>query len=253
MGRGILLAGVPGVEPAHIAILGGGVVGANAARIAAGFGANVTLLDVNMDRLRYLDNIMPPNVTVLFSDRHTIREQISRADLVIGAVLVPGAKAPCLVGQNDLKLMKPGSVVIDVAVDQGGCFETTRPTTHSNPTFTVHEVLHYCVANMPGSRRPHQHLRLVQRHVALGAADRQPRAPAGRQGTAPLGPRHQRLQGRNHPPTRGQDVRNAVEPAVRISRRGFRDFEISGFRDFGSPRSGIPKYRIPTGFQVPGP
>jgi alanine dehydrogenase len=151
MGRGILLAGVPGVEPAHIAILGGGVVGANAARIAAGFGANVTLLDINMDRLRYLDDIMPPNVTVLFSDRHTIREQLRRADLVIGAVLVPGAKAPCLVGRDDLKLMKPGSVIIDVAVDQGGCFETTKPTTHSNPTFTVHDVLHYCVANMPGA------------------------------------------------------------------------------------------------------
>jgi alanine dehydrogenase len=150
-GRGILLAGVPGVEPAHITILGGGVVGANAARIAAGFRANIGLLDINMDRLRYLDEIMPPNVTVLFSDRHTIREQLRLADLVIGAVLVPGAKAPCLVEEADLRLMKPGSVIIDVAVDQGGCVETTRPTTHSNPTFVVHDVLHYCVANMPGA------------------------------------------------------------------------------------------------------
>lgn len=150
-GRGILLAGVPGVEPAHIAILGGGVVGTNAARIAAGFRANVSLLDINMDRLRYLDEIMPPNVTVLFSDRHTIREQLRRADLVIGAVLVPGAKAPCLVEREDLKLMKPGSVIIDVAVDQGGCVATTRPTTHGNPTFVVEDVLHYCVANMPGA------------------------------------------------------------------------------------------------------
>ena len=150
-GRGILLAGVPGVEPAHITILGGGVVGANAARIAAGFRANIGLLDVNMDRLRYLDEIMPPNVTVLFSDRHTVREQLRRADLVIGAVLVPGAKAPCLVEREDLKLMKPGSVIIDVAVDQGGCVETTHPTTHGNPTFVVNDVLHYCVANMPGA------------------------------------------------------------------------------------------------------
>jgi alanine dehydrogenase len=151
MGRGILLAGVPGVEPAHIAILGGGVVGANAAGIAAGFRANITLMDINMERLRYLDDIMPPNVTVLFSDRHTVREQLCRADLVIGAVLVPGARAPRLIEREDLKLMKPGSVIIDVAVDQGGCVETTRPTTHSNPTFVVDEVLHYCVANMPGA------------------------------------------------------------------------------------------------------
>ncbi|MEN6457981.1 MAG: alanine dehydrogenase [Thermoguttaceae bacterium] len=150
-GRGILLAGVPGVEPAHITILGGGTVGANAARIAAGFRANIGLLDINMDRLRYLDDIMPPNVTVLFSDRHTIREQLRIADLVVGAVLVPGAKAPCLVEEEDLKLMKPGSVIIDVAVDQGGCVATTRPTTHSNPTFMVNGVLHYCVANMPGA------------------------------------------------------------------------------------------------------
>jgi alanine dehydrogenase len=151
MGRGILLAGVPGVEPAHITILGGGIVGANAARIAAGFRANIGLLDVNMDRLRYLDEIMPPNVTVLFSDRHTVREQLRRADLVVGAVLVPGAKAPRLVEREDLKLMKPGSVIIDVAVDQGGCVATTHPTTHSDPTYVVDEVLHYCVANMPGA------------------------------------------------------------------------------------------------------
>ena len=151
MGHGILLGGVPGVEPAHITILGGGVVGANAARIAAGFRANIGLLDVYMDRLRYLDDIMPANVTVLFSDRHTVREQLRRADLVIGSVLVPGAKAPHLVERADLKLMKPGSVIIDVAVDQGGCVETTHPTTHSEPTFVVDDVLHYCVANMPGA------------------------------------------------------------------------------------------------------
>jgi alanine dehydrogenase len=151
MGRGILLGGVPGVEPAHVAILGGGVVGANAAKIAAGLRANVGLLDINMDRLRYLDDVMPPNVTVLFSDRHTVREQLRRADLVVGSVLVPGAKAPTLVEREDLKLMKPGSVIIDVAVDQGGCVATSRPTTHSNPTFIVDDVVHYCVANMPGA------------------------------------------------------------------------------------------------------
>lgn len=151
LGRGILLAGVPGVPPAHILILGGGVVGANAAKIAAGFRADVAILDVNMDRLRYLDDIMPPNVNCLFSDRHTIRNQLRLADLVIGAVLIPGAKAPLLVRRDDLKLMKPGSVIIDVAVDQGGCVETSRPTTHSDPTFVEEDVVHYCVTNMPGA------------------------------------------------------------------------------------------------------
>jgi alanine dehydrogenase len=151
MGRGILLGGVPGVAPAHVTILGGGVVGANAAKVAAGFGATVKILDINLDRLRYLDDVMSANVTVLFSDRHIIRNQLERADLVIGAVLVTGAKAPRLVESEDLKLMKPGSVIIDVAVDQGGCTETTRPTTHSDPTYIIDEVVHYCVANMPGA------------------------------------------------------------------------------------------------------
>jgi len=151
MGRGILLGGVPGVPPAHILILGGGIVGANAARIAAGFQADVTILDINMDRLRYLDDVMPANVNVLFSDRHVVRQQLPLADLVIGAVLIPGAKAPQLVSAEDLKSMKAGSVIIDVAVDQGGCVETTRPTTHSEPTFLEEEVVHYCVTNMPGA------------------------------------------------------------------------------------------------------
>lgn len=151
MGRGILLAGVPGVPPAHILILGGGVVGANAAKIAAGFRADVAILDVNVDRLRYLDDIMPPNVNCLYSDRHTIRHQLRQADLVIGSVLIPGARAPQLVRRGDLKLMKPGSVIIDVAIDQGGCVETSRPTTHSSPTFIEGDVVHYCVTNMPGA------------------------------------------------------------------------------------------------------
>jgi alanine dehydrogenase len=151
MGRGILLAGVPGVAPAHITILGGGIVGANAAKIAAGFQADVAILDVNLDRLRYLDDVMPANVNCLFSDRHTIRDQLKLADLVIGAVLIPGAKAPHLVHREDLRLMKPGSVIIDVAIDQGGCIETSRPTTHQQPTYMVDDVLHYCVTNMPGA------------------------------------------------------------------------------------------------------
>jgi alanine dehydrogenase len=150
-GRGILLGGVPGVAPAYIVILGGGVVGTNAAKVAAGFGASVTILDVNMDRLRYLDDIMPHNVTTLFSDRHTIREQLALADLVIGAVLIHGARAPRLVERADLKSMKPGAVIVDVAVDQGGCVETTRPTTHADPTYIVDDIVHYCVANMPGA------------------------------------------------------------------------------------------------------
>jgi alanine dehydrogenase len=151
MGRGILLAGVPGVAPAHITVLGGGIVGANAAKIAAGFRADVAILDINMDRLRYLDDMMPANVNVLFSDRHVIREELKQADLVIGAVLIPGAKAPRLIEEEDLKIMKPGAVIIDVAIDQGGCVATSRPTTHSDPTYTVHDVVHYCVANMPGA------------------------------------------------------------------------------------------------------
>ena len=151
MGRGILLGGVPGVTPAHIVIMGGGVVGANAAKVAAGFGAHIVILDINLERLRYLDDVMPANVDCLYSDRHTVREQLSIADLVIGAVLIPGAKTPRLVEREDLKPMKPGAVIVDVAIDQGGCFETSRPTTHSEPTFVVDHVVHYCVTNMPGA------------------------------------------------------------------------------------------------------
>jgi alanine dehydrogenase len=150
-GRGILLAGVPGVAPAEVAILGGGVVGSNAAKVAAGLGATVSILDINLDRLRYLDDIMPPNVTTLYSDRHTIRDTIRRADLVVGAVLITGARAPRLVRREDLATMKTGSVIVDVAIDQGGCVETSRPTTHREPTYVVDGVVHYCVTNMPGA------------------------------------------------------------------------------------------------------
>src|SRR5262245_11908897 len=151
LGRGILLGGVPGVLPANVVIIGGGVVGTHAAKVAAGLGANVLILDINVDRLRYLDDIMAANVTTLFSDRHTLIECIRSADLVIGAVLIEGARAPQLVRRDDLQLMKPGSVIIDVAIDQGGCIETSKPTTHSNPTYLVDDVLHYCVTNMPGA------------------------------------------------------------------------------------------------------
>jgi alanine dehydrogenase len=150
-GRGILLGGVPGVLPANVVILGGGVVGANAAKVAAGLGANVAILDINLDRLRYLDDVMPKNVTTLFSDRHNIMDSLVRADLVIGAVLIPGARAPYLVRREDLKRLQPRAVIIDVAIDQGGCVETSIPTTHSKPTYMVDDVVHYCVTNMPGA------------------------------------------------------------------------------------------------------
>ncbi len=150
-GRGILLGGVPGVLPANVVILGGGVVGANAAKVASGLGANVILLDVNLDRLRYLDDVMPPNVTTLYSDRHNILDCIAHADLVIGAVLIPGAKAPRLILREDLRRMPKRAVIIDVAIDQGGCIETARPTTHSQPIYIEEDVVHYCVANMPGA------------------------------------------------------------------------------------------------------
>jgi alanine dehydrogenase len=151
MGRGILLGGVPGVAPANVLILGAGVVGTNAARVAAGLLANVTLMDVNLDRLRYLDEVMPANITTIFSDPHTVEEYIAQADLVIGAVLIPGDRAPVLVNRRQLKKMKPGSVIVDVSIDQGGCTETSRPTTHSDPTYVVDGVVHYCVTNIPGA------------------------------------------------------------------------------------------------------
>lgn len=149
-GRGILLGGVPGVEPGDVLVIGGGVVGTNAAKMAAGLGANVTITDIDLDRLRYLADVMPPNVTPIYSDIHAIRERIETADLVIGAVLIPAAKAPNLISRADLKRMKHGSVIVDVAIDQGGCVETAKPTTHSNPTYIIDGVVHYCVANMPG-------------------------------------------------------------------------------------------------------
>ena len=150
-GKGILLGGVPGVAPANVVILGGGIVGTQAAKTAAGLGARVTIVDVSLPRLRYLDDIMPANVTTLMSNHYNICEAIASADLVVGAVLIPGTKAPHLITREMLKLMRPGTVLVDVAVDQGGCIETCSPTTHENPTFIIDDIIHYCVANMPGA------------------------------------------------------------------------------------------------------
>ena len=150
-GRGILLGGVPGVKPANVVVLGGGIVGTQAAKMAAGLGAQVTIMDISIPRLRQLDDIMPANVQTLYSNTYNIKEAIKQADLVIGGVLIPGAKAPHLITKDMLKLMKKGAVLVDVAVDQGGCFETTKATTHAEPTYVIDNIIHYCVANMPGA------------------------------------------------------------------------------------------------------
>jgi len=150
-GRGMLLGGVPGVPPAEVLVIGGGTVGTNAAKMAAGLGARVTIMDVDLDRLRYLDDVMPRNVGTMASSAYAIKERLPRTDLVVGAVLIAGARAPVLVTREMLKLMKPGSVLVDVAIDQGGCFETSKPTTHEKPTYVVEGIVHYCVANMPGA------------------------------------------------------------------------------------------------------
>lgn len=150
-GHGVLLGGVPGVDPGNVLIIGGGIVGINAAKMACGLGAKVYVLDTSLDRLRYLSDVMPGNCFLLMSTPATIRDLITRADVVVGAVLIPGAVAPRLVTRDMLKTMKKGAVIVDVAIDQGGCFETSKPTTHANPTYTVGGIIHYCVANMPGA------------------------------------------------------------------------------------------------------
>ena len=150
-GRGVLMGGIPGVPPANTLVLGGGIVGVNAAKIAAGMGSNTTIIDINMPRLRYLDDVMPKNITTLFSSEANIRAMLPTVDLIIGAVLKPGAKAPHLITREMLSHMRPGTVLVDVAIDQGGCFETSKPTTHQDPVYFVDEILHYCVANMPGA------------------------------------------------------------------------------------------------------
>lgn len=150
-GRGILLGGVPGVKPANVLIIGGGIVGTQSAKMAAGLGANVTIMDISLPRLRQLADIMPANVETIMSNKYNIAEAIRTADLIVGAVLIPGAKAPHLITRDMLKTMQPGTVVVDVAVDQGGCIETCKPTTHEDPTYVIDGVVHYCVANMPGA------------------------------------------------------------------------------------------------------
>ncbi|MFO7685656.1 MAG: alanine dehydrogenase [Desulfobacterales bacterium] len=150
-GHGVLLGGVPGVDPGNVVVIGGGIVGTNAAKMACGLGAKVYILDMNLDRLRYLSDVMPANCFGLFSSPATLRELIQHADVVVGAVLIPGAKAPKLITREMLKTMKPGSVLVDVAIDQGGCFETSKATTHGDPIYVVDGVVHYCVANMPGA------------------------------------------------------------------------------------------------------
>jgi alanine dehydrogenase len=150
-GRGILLGGVPGVPPANVLVLGGGIVGTQAAKMAAGLGAHVTILDVSLPRLRYLADVMPANVTTMYSNEYNIRKLITNHDLIVGAVLIPGAKAPNLITRQMLKEMNPGTVLVDVAVDQGGCIETCKPTTHEDPIYIIDDIVHYCVANMPGA------------------------------------------------------------------------------------------------------
>ncbi|GAA5520477.1 alanine dehydrogenase [Aliifodinibius salicampi] len=150
-GRGILLGGIPGVKPANVMVLGGGIVGVNAAKIAAGMGGNVTIMDISMPRLRYLDDVMSKNVDTMFSNEANIRSMLPHVDMIIGAVLKPGAKAPHLITRDMLSEMQKGTVLVDVAIDQGGCFETSKPTTHDNPVYKVDDVVHYCVANMPGA------------------------------------------------------------------------------------------------------
>lgn len=150
-GRGILLSGVPGVEPGKVLILGGGVVGTAAARIACGMGADVVIMDIDLERMRYLEDVMPKNFTTIYSEPHAIARHLAWADLVVGAVLLPGARAPHLVSREDLKIMKPGSVIVDVSIDQGGCCETSKVTTHGSPTYIIDGVVHYCVGNMPGA------------------------------------------------------------------------------------------------------
>jgi alanine dehydrogenase len=150
-GRGILLGGVPGVRPASVLVLGGGIVGTQAAKMAAGLGADVTLMDISLPRLRQLDDLLPANVKTVYSNEYNIREAIKYADLIVGAVLIPGAKAPSLITKDMLITMRPGTVMVDVAIDQGGCFETSKATTHEDPIYVVDGVIHYCVANMPGA------------------------------------------------------------------------------------------------------
>lgn len=188
-GKGLLLGGVPGVKPAKVLVLGGGVVGYNAALIAAGMGADVTITDISLPRLRYLDEVMPRNVKTLYSSTHNIIQELPTSDLVIGAVLIPGAKAPHLITCEMLRYMSKGSVMVDVAIDQGGCFETAHPTTHANPTYVVNDIVHYCVANIPGAV-PHTSTKALTNATlpyALNLADKGWKEACRRDATLALG------------------------------------------------------------------
>ena len=210
-GRGVLLGGVPGVPPAKVVILGGGVVGINAAKMAAGHGrARSSILDISLERLRYLSDVMPANVQLIYSNRHNILEQIATADLVVGGVLIPGAKAPKLVRREDLKRMQPGSVIVDVAIDQGGCVETIKATTHENPTYVVDGVIHYGVANMPGGVPRTSTLALTNATLPVrdAAGEQGVEAGAARQPGAAQGAEHRRREG--HVPGRRRGVRDGV-------------------------------------------
>ena len=217
-GSGILLGGVPGVLPAEVLILGGGVVGANAAKMAAGLGAHVTLLDLSLDRLRYLADVLPPNVDLLYSNRHNLLDQLRKADVVIGAVLLPGAKAPRLVRRDDLKLMKPGSVIVDVAVDQGGCIETSKPTTHDHPTYIVDG--HHSLRRGQHAGRPATHLHpgAHQCYVPLREAAGAPRLEAGVPRRRSAVPGLERGRGEGGLSRRGGSVRAAAHGPQDIGR-----------------------------------
>jgi hypothetical protein len=191
-GRGVLMGGVPGVERADVVVIGGGVVGTHAARVAAGMGADVTVLDKSMPRMRYLDDVFPDQFRTRFASAGNIDAAVANADMVIGAVLIPGAAAPKLVRRAQLKEMRPGAVLVDVAIDQGGCFETSRPTTHVDPIYEVDGIMHYCVANMPGRGAAHGDHRARQRHPALHAGARRQGLAAGLRGrpASSGGPEH---------------------------------------------------------------
>lgn len=195
-GRGVLLGGVPGVPPGKVLVLGAGIVGIQAAKMAAGLGAHVTILDINMKRLRYVNDVMPSHVVTEFSSEYNIRRHIKNHDLIIGAVLIPGAKAPKLITRDMLKEMHPGTVMVDVAVDQGGCFETTVATTHENPTYIIDDVVHYCVANMPGAV-PYTSTLALTSYVAVCFKISQPRMERGHRTLSGFRKRPQYSSGRN--------------------------------------------------------
>ncbi len=268
-GQGILLGGVPGVAPANVLVLGGGVVGTNAARMAAGLAANVTIMDIHLDRLRYLDEVMPANVTTIFSDPHTIADYAMQADLVVGAVLIPGGRAPVLMSRSLVKTMKPGSVLVDVSIDQGGCAETSRPTTHSHPTYLVDGVVHYCVTNIPGAVSRTSTVALCNATLALRPPTRlarhrrlrRPRPRPRRRHQHGRPQAHQRRRCRGLPrPAREQAIVTEISP--RTGGSGKRSLpmadtqcnqrvEGSRINKASSQSSGVEKDRVPAFVRPP--